>query len=119
MTRDLSRGRRDHYRVEPGDAIGIAIRMPMERSDLVVDLLAPAVPPELVLSLPSDITIYPTIGRATLNGRRVGHRWANLITDPPAGVPADEGIGGIACIGAPSSPISRMWWRHGLGRVPG
>jgi hypothetical protein len=72
-----------------------------------------------VLSRRDSIALYPTIGRDTLNGRPVPHRWVNVIGDPPAGVSADDGIGGIACIGAPSSPISRMWWRHGLGRVPG
>jgi hypothetical protein len=119
MTRDGSRVRGDHNRVEPGDAIGMSIRVPVERFEVLVDLLAPGVPPELVLSQRDYITVYPTIGRDTLNGRPVAHRWANLITDPPAGVPADDAIGGIACVGAPSSPISRMWWRQGLGRVPG
>jgi hypothetical protein len=119
MTSRHPGGRRDHDRVEPGDAIGVAIRVPVERFAVLVHLLKPGVPPELVLSQQDFLTIYPTVGRDTLNGRPVAHRWANVISDPPADVAADDGIGGIACIGAPSSPISRMWWRHGLGRVPG
>ena len=35
---------RDHNRVAPGDAIGIAIRIPEDRTRLVADLLAPGVP---------------------------------------------------------------------------
>ena len=111
--------RRDHNRVEPGDAIGIAIRVPADRLQVVADLLAPSVPAERVHGLTGSVTIYPTIGRDSLNGRSVPHRWVNVITDPPAGVPPDDGIGGLACIGAPSGAINRMWWRHGLGRVPG
>src|SRR5262245_57977381 len=119
MTKRHAAGRTDHYRVEPGAAIGVSIPVPVERIDVLVDLLGPGVPPELLLGHREPIGIYPTVGRDTLNGRPVGHRWVNVIGDPPAGVSADDGIGGIACIGAPSSPISRMWWRHGLGRVPG
>ena len=120
MTIDRRRRiRRDHNRVEPGDAIGIGIRMPVDRSRVVADLLAPGVPAERVLGLPGSITIYATVGRDSLNGRPVPHRWVNVITDPPAGVSPDDGIGGLACIGAPSGAINRMWWRHGLGRVPG
>jgi hypothetical protein len=110
---------RDRNRVQPGAAIGIAIRVPEDHSRLVADLLAPGVPPERVMSITGWITIYPTIGHDSLNGREVPHRWVNVITDPPADVPPDDGIGGLACIGAPSSAINRMWWRHGLGRVPG
>ena len=110
---------RDHNRVEPGDAIGIAIRVPGEHLRVVAELLAPSVPADLVLGRSGPVTIYPTIGRDTLNGRPVSHRWVNVIADPPVGVPADDGIGGLACIGAQSSAINRMWWRHGLGRVPG
>ena len=110
---------RDHSWVAPGDAIGIAIRIPEDRTRLVADLLAPGVPAERVLSVVGSITMYPTVGQDSLNGRPVPHRWVNVITDPPAGVPPDDGIGGLACIGAPSGAINRMWWRHGLGRVPG
>jgi len=111
--------RRDHDRVEPGDAIGIGIRVPVDRLRVVADLLAPGVPARRVMDLPGSVTIYATVGRDSLNGRSVPHRWVNVITDPPAGVPPDSGIGGLACIGAPSGAINRMWWRQGLGRVPG
>jgi hypothetical protein len=110
---------RDHNRVEPGDAIGIAIQVPEDRASIVAELLAPSVSAELVLGLDGPLTIYATVGTDSLNGRRVPHRWVNVITDPPAGVPSDEGLGGLACIGSPSSAVNRMWWRHGLGRVPG
>jgi hypothetical protein len=113
------RVRRDHNRVEPGDAIGIGIRVPDERVRVVADLLAPEIPVERVMDLPGSVTVYATVGRDSLNGRPVPHRWVSVITDPPAGVPPEDGIGGLACIGASSSPISRMWWRHGLARVPG
>jgi len=105
--------------VEPGDAIGIAIRVPVERLAAVADLLEPYVVRDLVLEQSDFITVYPTIGQDTMNGRRVPHRWVNVVTDPPAGIPSDAGIGGLACIGAPRSAVNRMWWRHGLARVPG
>jgi hypothetical protein len=110
---------RDHDRVEPGDAIGIGIRVPMDRLRVVADMLAPGIQAERIMDLPGSVTIYATVGQDSLNGRSVPHRWVNVITDPPAGVPPDDGIGGLACIGAPSGAINRMWWRHGLGRVPG
>jgi hypothetical protein len=119
MTSRRSGGRIDHYRVEPGAAVGVSILVPGERFGVLVDLLGPGVSPELVLGQRESIGIYATVGRDTLNGRPVAHRWVNVIGDPPAGVSADDGIGGMACIGPPSSPISQMWWRHGLGRVPG
>lgn len=109
----------DRNRVEPGDAIGIGIRMPTDRTRLVAELLAPALSREWILGLPGAITLYATVGHDSLNGRPASHRWVNVITDPPMGVPHDAGIGGLACIGSPRSPINRMWWRHGLGRVPG
>ncbi len=111
--------RLDHNRVEPGDAIGIAIRVPVDRLHVVADLLAPGIQAERVMDLTGSVTTYATVGRDSLNGRSVPHRWVNVITDPPAGVPPDDGIGGLACIGAASGAINRMWWRHGLGRVPG
>lgn len=111
--------RRDHNRVEPGDAIGIGIRVPVDRLRVVADLLAPGIPVKRVMNLPGSVTIYATVGRDSLNGRPVPHRWVNVITDPPSGVPPDDGIGSLACIGARSGAINRMWWRHGVGRVPG
>jgi hypothetical protein len=111
--------RLDHNRVEPGDAIGIAIRVPVDRLHVVADLLAPGIQAERVMDLTGSVTTYATVGRDSLNGRSVPHRFVNVITDQPAGVPPDDGIGGLACIGAASGAINRMWWRHGLGRVPG
>lgn len=73
----------------------------------------------MILGLPGAITLYATVGRGSLNGRPAAHRWVNVITDPPAGVAPDAGISGLACIGSPRSAVNRMWWRHGLGRVPG
>lgn len=119
MSAGPARGRVDHYRVEPGDAVGISIRVPDAQRELLVELLAPGVPAELVRRQRGEISLYPTTGRDTLKRRSVGHRWVNVITDPPAGTPDEEAIGGLACIGTPSSPVSRMWRRHGLGRVPG
>jgi len=110
---------RDHNRVEPGDAIGIAIRMPVDRAHIVAALLAPSLPAEWITGLPGAITLYATVGNDSLNGHPASHRWVNVITDPPAGVPPDEGIGGLACIGSATDPVNRTWWRHGLGRVPG
>jgi len=110
---------RDHNRVEPGDAIGIAIRIPKDRARIVAELLAPSISVAWILGLPGAITLYATVGRDSLNGRPASHRWVNVITDPPAGVPPDGGVGGLACVGAPSDAVNRMWWRHGLGRVPG
>lgn len=109
----------DRNRVEPGDAIGIGIRIPRARIEIVAGLLAPALSRVWILGQPGTITLYATVGRDSLNGRPASHRWVNVITDPPSGVPADAGIGGLACIGSPTSAVNRMWWRHGLGRVPG
>jgi hypothetical protein len=111
--------RADHNRVEPGDAIGIGLRIPEARLHVLVDLLSPAVDPELILVQRDFVTAYATVGRDTLNGRSVPHRWVNVIGDPPPGVEPEDGIGGIACIGAPSSPIYRMWRRAGLAVVAG
>ena len=105
--------------MEPGDAIGIAIRMTVDHTSVVAQLLAPYVSAEFTVGLPGAITVYATVGHDFLNGRSVSHRWVNVITDPPAGVSPDDGIGGLACIGAPSNAVNCMWWRHGLGRVPG
>jgi hypothetical protein len=108
-----------HNRVAPGDAVGVALRIPVERRETIVDLLEPHVSRELIEQQTGSITVYLTVGRDTIDGRPATHRWVNVIGDPPAGIPADEGLGGLACIGAPSNPITRMWWRHGLARVPG
>jgi hypothetical protein len=109
----------DRNRVEPGDAIGIAIRMPTNRAHVVAALLAPTVPADWIRGLPGAITLYATVGHDSLNGRPASHRWVNVITDPPPDVPPDDGAGGLACIGAPTNAVNRTWWRHGLGRVPG
>jgi hypothetical protein len=111
--------RPDRNRVEPGDSVGLSIRIPLPRLAIVADLLAPDVPRERVLALRDSVTVYPTIGWDTLNGRRVRHRWVNVLSDPPAGVPPETGLGGLACIGAPADPINRMWRRHGQVVVPG
>lgn len=111
--------RLDHNRVEPGDAIGIGIRVPRDHLQVVADLLAPSVPSARIQGISGTVTIYPTVGRDRLNGRASSHRWVNVMTDPPAGVLPDGGLGGLACIGAPSNAINQMWWRHGLARVPG
>lgn len=111
--------RPDHNRVEPGDAVGIGIRIPAPRLRILADLLSPVVDPEIVLGQREDVVAYATVGRDTLNGRPVPHRWVNIISDPPAGIPPDEGIGGIACIGHPASPIYRLWRRWGLAVVAG
>jgi hypothetical protein len=106
-------------RVEPADARGMGIRIPMERLGMVADLLAPAVPRARVIAQADFVTLYVTVGRDELDGRRVGHRWTNVIGLPPAGIPEDAGIGGIAYIGSPSSPIGMMWTRVGQVVVPG
>ena len=111
--------RPDRDRVEPGDAVGVSIRIPVERLTVVADLLAPHVPRERVLEQRDFATLYPTVGWDSLNGRRVRHRWVNVISDPPAGVPPDRGIGGLACIGVPADAINRMWRRQGQVVVPG
>ena len=109
----------DHNRVEPGDAVGIGIRIPAPRLWILADLLSPVVDRELILGQQEYVVAYATVGRDTLNGRPVPHRWVNIISDPPTGIQPDEGIGGIACIGSPASPIYRMWRRRGLAAVAG
>ncbi|TAL06990.1 MAG: hypothetical protein EPO00_10095 [Chloroflexota bacterium] len=109
----------DHNRVEPGDAIGIAIRIPVEHLRTLADLLSPHVPPGRIADQSNFVTVYPTIGLDTLNGRRVTHRWVNVLGVPPPSVAPEDGVGGLAFIGAPSTPISRLWRRQGLAFVPG
>jgi hypothetical protein len=109
----------DHHRVEPGDAIGIAIRMPKDRAGVVAEVLARFVSPEWILALPGAITLYASVGHDLVNGHPASHRWVHVITDPPADVPPEDGIGGLACIGASTNAVNRIWWRHGLARVPG
>lgn len=111
--------RPSHNRVDPGEALGVSIRIPIEHRQVVADLLAPHIPSNLIIAQASPITVYPTVGRDTLDGRPIAHRWTNVLGDPPAGISPDAGLGGLACIGAPSNAVNRMWWRHGLGRVPG
>src|SRR5258708_4914251 len=60
---------RDHNRVEPGDAIGVAIRMPKDRAPIVAELLTPALSSEWILALPAAITLYATVGHDLVNGR--------------------------------------------------
>jgi len=105
--------------VRQADAVGIGVRIPVGSLDLVADLLSPAVPADRVTSQTSFVTLYATVGDDLLDGRHVRHRWVNVISDPPPGVPADDAIGGLAYIGAPGSQIGRMWGRAGLPVVPG
>ncbi|HET7180911.1 MAG TPA: hypothetical protein VFI15_01625 [Candidatus Limnocylindrales bacterium] len=97
----------DRNRVEPGDAIGIVVRVPKDRAHVVAALLMPSVAADWILGLPGAITLYATVGRDSVNGRPASHRWVNVITDPPDGVPPEAGIGGLACIGAPSNAVNR------------
>ena len=78
-----NRVRRDHNRVEPGDAIGIAVRVPEDRTHLVADLLAPGVRVELVSGVKGPITFYPTVGTDTLNGRPARHPVGQRHHRPP------------------------------------
>jgi len=77
------------------------------------------VPRDRVTGRTSFITLYATVGRDLLDGRPVRHRWVNVISEPPAGIPGDDAIGGLAYVGSPRSPIGRMWARAGLPVVPG
>jgi hypothetical protein len=109
----------DHWRVEPSDAVGMSVRVPVEQLAIVAELVAPHVPRARVTSQSSFVTLYATVGGDLLNGRRVAHRWANVISDPPAGVPPERGIGGIAYVGPARTPVGRLWARVGQVIVPG
>jgi hypothetical protein len=122
--------RPDHNRVVPGDGVGVAIWVPVEQVDVAVGLLAPHIPEAALRAERSDIVLYATVGRDTLNGRPVGHRWVNILGEPPdagedhpfpdsgAAVPSFA-VGGMGFIGAPRASITRMWIRAGLPHVPG
>ncbi len=119
LARDWRPPRRtDHNRVEPTDAVGMGVRIPVEHLEWVAELVAPCVPRARIARQTSFITLYATMGTDDLNGRRVGHRWVNVISDPPPGVDPIW-IGGFAYIGSAGSPIGRMWARVGQVVVPG
>jgi hypothetical protein len=127
----MASGRRpDHYRVQPGDAVGVAIWIPLDHVEVAISLLAPHIPEAVLRAQGSAVVLYATVGRATLNGGPVGHRWVNVLGDPPApdatgtssdvaDAPPSFAVGGMGIIGAARSPITRMWIRAGLPHVPG
>ena len=110
----------DRYIVEPGEATGVSIRIPVAYLEVAVALLAPYVSEAALEAQHSEVALYPTVGLDTLNGRSVRHRWVNILGSPPE--PDHEAgfaVGAMGFIGSRGSPISRMWIRAGQPHVPG
>jgi hypothetical protein len=104
----------ERWRVEPGDAIGVAIRIPVEKIDLALNLVKPVVKRSDIVPPDNYPTFYVTTGNDTLNGRKTPHKFLNVLCDPPAWISDSPAVGSLAWIGAESSPPNRLLWRHGF-----
>ena len=104
----------ERYRVEPGDAIGIAIRIPVDKIDLTLNLVKPAVRRSHIVPPDNYPTFYITTGKGVVNGRPAPHKFLNVICEPPPWISATPAIGSLAWIGAQNSPPNRLFWRHGF-----
>jgi hypothetical protein len=108
----------ERWRVEPGDAIGIGIRIPVDKIDLALNLVKPTVKRSDITPPDNTPTFYLTVGKGVLNGRNTSHKFLNVLCDPPPWVSASPAIGSLAWIGAQSSPPYRLLWRHGFKKGP-
>jgi hypothetical protein len=106
--------KQERWRVKPGDAIGIGIRIPIDKIDLALNLVKPAVKRSDIVPPDNYPTFYITTGKDILNGRNTTHKFLNVLCDPPPWVTASVAVGSLAWIGAQSSPPNRLMWRHGF-----
>jgi hypothetical protein len=106
----------ERWRVEPGDAIGIAIRIPIDKTDLALDLVKPAVKRSDFFPPDDYLAFYITTGNGTLNGRKTSHKLLNVLCAPPPWISDSPAVGSLAWIGAQSSPPNRLIWRHGFNK---
>jgi hypothetical protein len=106
--------------VKPGDAVGLAIRIPIEHIEPVLALFNPVITRSSITPPDNYPTIYVTIGHGTLNNRPTPHRLVNVICEPPPWVSVTPpAIGCLAWVGAPSNPVNQLFWRQGYGRIEG
>ena len=103
----------EHWRVEPGNAVGIAIRIPGDKLDLILSLFKPTIKRSDILPADNYPTIYLTQGRGIHNGRVTSHKFLNVICEPPPWISVSPALGSLAWIGSPRSSPNRMFWRHG------
>ena len=103
----------ERWRVEPGDAIGIAIRVPGDKLDLALNLVKPAVKPSDIVPPDNFPTFYITTGKGIHNGRETLHKFLNVICDPPPWISASPAFGSLAWVGSPRYSPNRLFWRHG------
>lgn len=103
--------RQEKWRVDPGNAIGVAIRIPVECIGLALDFLGASVKRSEIISYP---VFYVTTGNGVLNGRPTSHKFLNVICDPPPWCSASPALGVVAWIGVRRSPPNQLFWRHGF-----
>jgi hypothetical protein len=103
----------ERWRVEPGDAIGIGIRIPGDKLDLVLNLFKPVVKKSHLIPPDNYPTIYVTHGKGVHNGRETTHKFINVICEPPPWISVSPALGSLAWIGSPRSSPNRLFWRHG------
>lgn len=104
----------ERWRVEPGDAIAIAVRIPVDKIDLALNVLNPVIKRSDFVPPDNYPTFYIATGSGTLNGRRTSHKFLNVICDPSPWISDSPAVGGLAWIGAQSSLPNRLMWRHGV-----
>ena len=110
----------ERWRVEPGNAVGLAIRVPIEHIEPVLALFNPVITRSSIVPPGNYPTLYVTTGHGTLNNRPVPHRMVNVICEPPPWVAVTPpAIGCLAWVGAPSNPVNQLFWRFGFGRIEG
>ena len=107
------------WRVEPGDAVGLAIRIPVEHINLAIALLSPVVKRSTIAPADNFPTFYVTRGKGTHNGRRVPHKFVTVICNPPPWISADPALGILTVISAPRDPGAQFFWQAGYGQVIG
>ena len=93
---------RERWSVVPGDAIAIAIRIPVNKIDLALNVVKPAVNRSDIFPPDNYPTFYIATGNGTLNGRRTSHKFLNVICDPTPWISDSPAVAGLAWIGAQS-----------------
>jgi len=106
--------RQERWRVERGDAIGIGIRIPIDKIDLTLNLVKPPVKRSNIVPPDSYLTFYITTGNDILNDRSTTHKFLKVLCDLPPWISESVAVGNLAWIGLQNSPPNRLLWRHGF-----